>query len=121
MQIVASLTIKIIKMGKYQITRTSNSQFRWTLKASNGEKLMTSETYTTKQNCMDGIESSKVCVGNGNFSKRTSVAGNPYFNQIANNFQVLGTSEMYSSTAARDLGIESVKRNAPTAIIEDLS
>lgn len=60
-------------------------------------------------------------MANGNFSKRTSVAGDPDFNQIANNYQILGTSEMYSSTAARDFGIDSVKRNAPTAIIEDLS
>ncbi|WP_312900764.1 YegP family protein [Chryseobacterium taichungense] len=37
------------------------------------------------------------------------------------NYQVLGTSEMYSSAYARDSGIESVKRYAPDAIIEDLS
>lgn len=108
-------------MGKYQITRTSNGQFRWVLRASNGDKLLTSETYTTKQNCLNGVASSKVSVSDNNFSKLTSLSGLPYFNQIANNYQVLGTSEMYSSTTARDNGIDSVKRNAPTATIEDLT
>ncbi len=108
-------------MGKYQIRRTSNGQFRWTLKASNGENLLTSEAYTTKQGCLDGVASSKVCVADKNFYKKTSISGQPYFNQAANNYQVLGTSEMYSSTAARDNGIDSVKRNAPTATNEDLT
>jgi hypothetical protein len=33
----------------------------------------------------------------------------------------LGKSQMYSSTAAMEKGIESVKANAPTAAIEDLT
>lgn len=108
-------------MSKYQITKTINNQYRWVLKATNGETLITSETYTTKQNCLNGIASSKVSVSDKNFERKSSIAGQPYFNQVANNYQVLGTSEMYSSIAARDNGIESVKRNAPTATIEDLS
>ena len=108
-------------MGKYQIRRTSNGQFRWTLKASNGETLLTSESYVSKQGCFDGVASSKVWKKKKNFDKKTSTSGQPYFNQLANNYQVLGTSEMYSSTSARDNGIDSVKRNAPTATIEDLT
>jgi|SRR5690554_158398 len=108
-------------MSKYQIKKTINNQYRWVLKATNGETLITSETYTTKQNCLNGIASSKVSVSDKNFERKSSISGQPYFNQVANNYQVLGTSEMYSSIAARDNGIESVKRNAPTATIEDLS
>lgn len=108
-------------MSKYQIKKTINNQYRWVLKATNGETLITSETYTTKQNCLNGIASSKVSVSDKNFERKSSIAGQPYFNQVANNYQVLGTSEMYSSITARDNGIESVKRNAPTATIEDLS
>lgn len=108
-------------MGKYQIKKTSNNQYRWVLKATNGETLITSETYTTKQNCLNGIASSKVSISDKNFERKSSIAGQPYFNQVANNYQVLGTSEMYSSIAARDNGIDSVKSNAPTATIEDLS
>jgi uncharacterized protein YegP (UPF0339 family) len=41
------------------------------------------------------------------------------FNLKASNGQVIGTSEMYSSVAARDAGIDSVKKNAPAASLED--
>lgn len=108
-------------MGKYQIKKTSNGQFRWTLKATNGETLLTSETYVSKQGCLDGVASSKASVADSNFRRLTSVRNEPYFTQNANNNQVLGTSEMYSSIYNRDNGIEAVKRFAPNAVIEDLS
>lgn len=43
------------------------------------------------------------------------------FNLKASNGQVIGTSESYESAPARDNGIESVKTNAPTADIVDLT
>ncbi|MBX2926069.1 MAG: ABC transporter permease [Chitinophagaceae bacterium] len=60
--------------------------------------LLTSEAYVSKQGCLDGVASSKVCVADKNFDKKTSTSRQPYFNQVANNYQVLGTSEMYSSS-----------------------
>ncbi|WP_294323321.1 YegP family protein [uncultured Chryseobacterium sp.] len=108
-------------MSKYIIRKTSNGQYWWVLKAPNGETLLTSETYTTKQNCQGGIASSKVSVADANFRRLTSVRNEPYFTQNSNNYQVLGTSEMYSSIYNRDNGIEAVKRYAPNAVIEDLS
>ncbi|MBK7426510.1 MAG: YegP family protein [Saprospiraceae bacterium] len=108
-------------MGKYVVRKSVNDQYWWVLKAGNGETLIKSETYTTKQNCLNGIASSKVNVSDQNFNKLTSARLEPYFTQKAGNNQILGTSEMYSSNSARDAGIESVKRNAPSADIEDLT
>lgn len=108
-------------MAKYIIRKASNGQYWWVLKAPNGETLLTSETYTTKQNCHSGIVSSKASLADSNFRRLLSTRNEPYFTQNSNNYQVLGTSEMYSSTYARDSGIESVKRYAQNAIIEDLT
>ncbi|MGA9250812.1 MAG: YegP family protein [Roseobacter sp.] len=41
------------------------------------------------------------------------------FNLKASNGQVIGTSEVYSSKAARDNGIASVQKNAPEARLDD--
>lgn len=42
------------------------------------------------------------------------------FNLKAGNGQIIGTSELYESEAARENGIESVKKNAPDAeVVED--
>nr|WP_256365661.1 YegP family protein [Thioclava sp. JE_KL1] len=43
------------------------------------------------------------------------------FNLKATNGQVIGTSEAYSSEAARENGITSVKNNAPDAKLDDLT
>ena len=49
------------------------------------------------------------------FVKLTAKNGKPYFNLKARNSQVIGKSEMYESEKARQNGIESVKKNAPSA------
>ena len=41
------------------------------------------------------------------------------FNLVATNGQVIATSEAYESKASAIKGIESVKRNAPSAEIDD--
>jgi uncharacterized protein YegP (UPF0339 family) len=41
------------------------------------------------------------------------------FNLVATNGQVIATSESYESKASAISGIESVKRNAPNAEIDD--
>lgn len=109
-------------MGKYQVKKSTNGQFYWTLKASNGEPLLASETFATKQNCLNGIASSKQSVADSNFQRLTGSGSQPYyFNQRANNYEVLAKSEMYSSEQARENGISAVKREAPTATTEDLT
>lgn len=109
-------------MSKYQINNSANGQFYWTLKAANGEQILrSSETYTTKYNCHASILVSKKCVADKNFQKKVATNGQYYFVQIADNYEPIGISEMYNSVQARDNGIESVKRNAPLAIIEGLT
>tara|TARA_R110002050_G_scaffold42235_2_gene101871 strand:+ start:416 stop:745 length:330 start_codon:yes stop_codon:yes gene_type:complete len=109
-------------MGKFVIKKDSAGQYRFNLKAANGEIILSSEAYTTKQNCHNGIQSVKSnALDDNNYQRLTAKDNSPYFNLTAQNNQIIGTSEMYSSTAARDNGIESVKNNAPDASIEDLS
>jgi uncharacterized protein len=118
------MTVQILihkTMGKYLIKKSSNGQFFWVLNASNGQTLIKSETYVTKDGCKAGIASSKVSVYESNFRKLSSVNGQYYFNQVANNYQVLGTSETYTTSYARDNGVEVVKREAPSAIVDDLT
>jgi uncharacterized protein YegP (UPF0339 family) len=107
-------------MAKFILFKGSNQQYYFHLKADNGEKVLGSEGYTTKQSCLNGIDSVKGNVGyDSRYEKRTSVSDNYYFNLRAWNNEVIGTSEMYSSAQARDNGIGVVKRIAPLATTED--
>jgi uncharacterized protein YegP (UPF0339 family) len=45
--------------AKFVVSKTSNGQFRFNLKAGNGEIIATSENYTTKAAALKGIDSVK--------------------------------------------------------------
>ncbi len=109
-------------MGKFVITKRANGEFQFNLKAGNGQVILTSEGYTTLAACKNGIESvKKNSQEDARFERKEAKNGAPFFNLKATNGQVIGKSEMYSSTAACENGIESVKKNAPEAeVVEEL-
>jgi uncharacterized protein YegP (UPF0339 family) len=107
-------------MGKFVISTRKNGEFQFNLKADNGQVILSSEGYTTKTACTNGIESVKTnSQDDSKFERKESVNGKYFFNLKASNGQVIGTSEMYESISGRDNGIESVKKNAPNASVED--
>jgi hypothetical protein len=109
-------------MGKFVITRRSNGEFQFNLKAGNGETILTSEGYSSRQGCEAGIVSVRINAPfDLRYDRRTSVNQRYYFNLLAANGQVIGTSEMYENAAGRESGIASVKSNAPGAVTEDLA
>jgi uncharacterized protein YegP (UPF0339 family) len=107
-------------MGKFIIKTGTDGQYYFSLKADNGQKILSSEGYTSKAGCMNGIASVKAnSNADGNYDRRTSTNGKYYFNLKASNGQIIGTSEMYDSSSSRENGIESVKSNAPGATVEE--
>ena len=109
-------------MGKFIITKRRNGEYQFNLKAGNDETILTSEGYKTKANCKAGIDSVKINAPyDHRYDRRTATNGQYYFNLKAGNGEIIGTSEMYNSILARENGIESVKTNAPTAEIVDLT
>ena len=109
-------------MGKFVIKKRTNGEFQFNLKANNGQVILTSEGYSTKSACENGIKSVREnSQDDSKYDRRTSTNGKYYFNLKAGNGQIIGTSEMYESSSGRDNGIESVKSNAPNAEVEDLT
>lgn len=107
-------------MGKFVITKRKNGEFQFNLNAGNGQTILTSEGYAAKSSCENGIESvRKNSQDDSKFEKKTSSNGKPFFNLKATNGQIIGSSEMYESEAARDNGIASVQKNAPDASVDD--
>lgn len=109
-------------MGKFEITKRKNGEFQFNLKAGNGQVILTSEGYTAKPNCINGIESvQKNSQEETRFERKTASNGKAYFNLKATNGQIIGSSQMYASESGRDNGIRSVMENAPDASVEDLT
>ena len=107
--------------GKYEVFQGKDQQYYFRLKAANGEIILSSEGYTTKNACHNGIASvQKHSADDQYYQHLTAKNGEPYFTLRSANHQVIGKSELYSSTAARDKGIESVKKNGPESQITEL-
>ncbi|WP_445386521.1 YegP family protein [Robiginitalea sp. IMCC44478] len=109
-------------MGKFEIKKDKAGKFRFNLKSGNGQVILSSEAYNTKAACENGIASVKKNASDDNrYERKEGKNGAPFFNLKAANSQVIGSSEMYSSTSAMENGIASVKKNAPDASVEDIS
>ncbi|UAY54199.1 YegP family protein [Arachidicoccus terrestris] len=107
-------------MGKFVVKTGKDNQFRFSLRAGNGQTILTSEAYTTKAACNNGIASVKTnSQDDSRYERKTSTNGKQLFNLRAGNGQVIGTSELYESAAAMENGIASVKKNAPDAEISE--
>jgi uncharacterized protein YegP (UPF0339 family) len=106
--------------GKFEIYKDKAGEFRFRLKAGNGETILASEGYKQKSSAVNGIESvRKNSQIDARFERKMTSSGKPMFNLKASNGQVIGTSETYSSDSARDNGIASVAKNAPDAKVDD--
>ena len=102
--------------GKFELKTAKDGQFMFNLKAGNGQVILTSELYKTKAAAEKGIESvRKNAPDDGRYERTENKNGEPYFKLKAANGQEIGRSEYYSSVAAMENGIASVKTNAPDA------
>lgn len=105
--------------GKFEIYKDKKGEFRFRLKASNGQIILASEGYKTKQSCKNGITSVMKNAGSEKSFVTKETKTGSRFNMISRNKQVIGTSQTYKSKASRNNGIASVGRNAPGAKIDD--
>jgi len=107
-------------MGKFVISKRSNGEYQFNLKALNGQVILTSEGYKAKASCLNGIESVKRnSQSDSKFERKTSKNNKYYFTLKSGNGQIIGMSEMYDTGAACENGVQSVMNNAADAMIEE--
>ena len=122
-------------MGKFAV-KTVKTGIKFDLKASNGEVIATSEVYTSRSVCLNGVESvrknapiakledqteeSFETVTNPKFEVYTDKAGEFRFRLKARNGEIIAVSEGYKAKASCLNGIESVRKNAPEAEVVDV-
>ena len=108
-------------MGKFEVYKDKRGEFRFRLKASNGQNILASEGYSSKKGCENGIASvQKNCKDDNCFDRLKAKNGKPFFNLKSTNGQVVGSSQQYASTSTMENGIKSVKNNAPGASIVEV-
>ena len=119
-----------ITMGKFVVKNVATG-IKFDLKAGNGEVIATSEVYTSKSACLNGVESvrknapvaaleDRTVEGyaeqkNPKFEVYQDKQGEYRFRLKATNGQVIATGEGYVAKASCLNGVESVRKNAPEA------
>lgn len=106
--------------GKFKIKAGKTGKFRFNLKATNGQIILTSEAYDSRKDAEGGIASvRKNAANDGRFERKTAKDGSSYFVLKAANGEPIGKSEMYKTKRSMESGIASVGKNAPDAVIAD--
>ena len=108
--------------GKYELKQSKDGQFMFNLLATNGQVILTSETYKAKKSALNGIESvRKNSPDAAQYERRTGKGGKEHFVLKAKNHQIIGTSQRYKGAAALEKGVKSVMTNGPKAKLADLT
>ncbi|MCM3564680.1 YegP family protein [Hydrogenophaga intermedia] len=106
--------------GWYEISKNDKGQHSFVLKAANAQVILRSEQYDARASAQNGVASvQKNAPLPERYELKTASDGRFYFNLKASNGQVIGTSQMYTSEASRQNGIDSVKTNGPSAEVRD--
>lgn len=106
--------------GWFELSKSSDGQFHFVLKAGNAETILSSELYKAKASAENGIASvQNHCGADERYEKKVAANGKFFFSLKASNGQVIGMSQMYASEATRDGGIASVKANGASKTVKD--
>lgn len=106
--------------GKIELYSDARGEFRFRLKAGNGEVILTGEGYKSRTACDNGVASVQKNAGDASrFERKQANNGKHYFVLKAGNHQVIGQSQMYGDTKSMEAGIKSVMSNGPSAKIDD--
>lgn len=94
--------------------------FSFSFVNNEGEMMVKSENYSAKKNAVNGIESvKKNCQKDDRYELKESKNGKFFFNIKASNGQVVGTSALFASEAARSKAIAELKSDGPDAAVEE--
>ncbi len=123
-------------MGKFVIKKSAKG-FMFNLLAGNNQVIATSEVYSSLASCKNGIDSVKknaVAAAiedqtvegfktekNPKFEIYADKKGEIRFRLKAANGEIIATGEGYKAKSGCKNGIESIKKNAPEAEIDDRS
>ena len=95
--------------GRFETFTGQDGRVYFHLLAGNGEKVLGSQGYASLRNAQGGIASVRA---NGAYTEAYQLLqakdGQWYFNLLAGNFQVVGTSELYASKSNAQRGIATV-------------
>lgn len=109
----------ILRVVTEEQTEEEEEMFFFELRASNGEKLLSSEEYTSYAGALRGIETHKNNILKDNFKITLSKKGDYIFKLLNGKNMLLCMGENYPTKTRCESAMESTKRFAKTAVIDE--
>jgi uncharacterized protein YegP (UPF0339 family) len=108
-------------MGSFVIKKSEKGEHFFILKSDDLHILLTSQVYSSKSDCLNGIEAVRHnCSDYTRYEHIKSDDNKYYFILKTSAGQLIGQSEKYETNAGLDNGIESVKKNGSTTkVVEE--
>ena len=96
----------------------ATAKYRFNLFAKNGQVVLSSEQYTTESAAFNGAFAVQAeGTESANYAVKQNTAGGFYFNLSAQNGQIIGTSQQYTTKAAAQSAISSMQAFLPTITV----
>lgn len=106
----------------FELSQASENQFRFVLKADNGETILTSEPYLDKALALEGIAAVRANLSEAScYDRAFHASGKPYFRLKDADGRILGTSPLYEVVTSREAVITTTMLESSDVEIKDLS
>lgn len=97
----------------------SGEKFYFRLKTDDGNVVLSSQGYASKDSCKNGTTSVKNNAGeDDNYEIKQSANGKWFYNLLAKNKQVIGTSQMFDSEEAMEAERSATKQAASASVVD---
>lgn len=108
--------------SKFELIKTTDGKFLFNLRSASGQVVFVSEPYENKSEALEVIETTRSnSLRVGAFVAKANAKGQPYFLLKGTDGREIGRSDFFSSKSAMEDIVESVKRSAPEATLNDLT
>lgn len=98
----------------FELNKSDDGKFRFSLKAENGETLLVSKPYFSKGSAMSDITTIRNNCGYEDFYERVEANGEHFFNLQTAKHDILGTSQKYSNSQLLENAIAQAKSQGTT-------
>lgn len=106
-------------MGKFIISEKNEGEFQFNFKNKNGDIILTSETYLSKDCCKNGIQCAKNnSIIEDRYEKKISASDQFHFHLKSGNGNIIGTSQIYPTKISMDSGINYMINRAEDSSVE---
>jgi len=116
-----TLARKFIAMSaSFELKKSVDGQFHFSLHAADGASVLRSETYTTLASAKNGVESVRKNAGtDSRYVFEKSANGKTYFNLKAANGQIIGSSPLFADPHGARQAADTVKHHAASAPLHE--